>query len=177
MKKTVKYILLLLLMGMFIFPMTSLAQEKVVLYFFYDQSCSVCAQAESFLAGLKGRYPNLRIADYEVISSPENNQFFQALSQVYGLAGDSVPTIFIGEKAFDGWSSVVAIQIEQEIIKCRDKGCISPVDRLKEQISPEQNSNQEGINQPWILSLGMIFIGGIIIFFSVRFYLRKKPPR
>ena len=49
------------------------AQEKTITaHFFYGETCPHCKKAEAFLDGLKEKYPNLQIIEYEVFGSKKN---------------------------------------------------------------------------------------------------------
>ena len=112
---------------------TANAQEnnKVDLAIFYGQGCPHCASMIGFLEEMESAYPQLSVYQYEIYFEKENIPLFQKIAQMYGKGIDAVPTAFIGEKSFVGFSNQMGHQIESEIIRCLEEGCPSPLIHLQ----------------------------------------------
>jgi len=164
MKKIITIILLFLILNFL--PKPIIAQETE-LYLFYDEACPVCAQAQSFLGQLKRKYPGLEIKLFKVFQNAEIKKIYLALGKIYNLDLKSlpVPVIFIGNRGFNGYNSTIATQIEQTVIKCIAQQCPSPLEKLKKQISTQQESKNKNFFSYFII------IGGIIVLF---FLIKKK---
>jgi len=150
----------------FLFSKPSLAQNKPELYLFYGQTCPVCAETQAFLGKLAKKYP-MEIKFFEIFYQKNNRDLYFLLGEAFGenLKDIPVPVIFIGEKSFNGFNSVIATQIEQNIIKCSSQICPSPLDKLK-----KENNNKTSLKEK-IYPVVIILFALIIIIFFVK---RKK---
>lgn len=108
--------------------------EDVVLYSFYGQGCPHCAQLSSFLNKVESKYPSLQIIQKEVYFNQDNRILFQVMANAYGRQIEGVPTVFINDKIIVGYSSALGNQIEQEIIKCMQEKCPSPLNNVPEEV-------------------------------------------
>jgi len=108
------------------------AAAEVELLFFYVQGCSVCAPMKEFLDELSKRYPELKIISYETALSPKNYRLMLQLADAYGLEDVEVPVVFVGDLGV--WDSGVQneLLIEEEVRRCIEEGCPSPLERLDE---------------------------------------------
>jgi thiol-disulfide isomerase/thioredoxin len=106
------------------------AAAEVELHYFWSATCPDCMVMKAYLAGLQDRYPELRVVAHEVTFSPDNWRRMVTLAREYGLAKESVPTVFVGNLAVVGVGLAVELQIEEEILRCRAEGCPSPLERL-----------------------------------------------
>jgi cytochrome c biogenesis protein CcdA len=86
---------------------------------------------EIFLEDIWEDYPELNIIEYEVYSNPENAQLFAKMASLYGTEIQGVPTTFIGDKVIAGFSNAIGETIEQEIKRCIEEECISPITKLE----------------------------------------------
>ncbi|MGM5488430.1 MAG: glutaredoxin family protein [Nanobdellota archaeon] len=103
--------------------------DKVTIYFFYGDGCHHCADQKPFLDELQGEYP-VEVKRFETWKNPENAQLFQEMAQAYGFQARGVPTTFIGDEYWVGFSEKMGAEMEQIIQECRDTDCISPGDKL-----------------------------------------------
>ena len=119
------------------------ADNKVKLHFFWGKGCPHCAKEEKFLNQLKKRHPRLEIKSYEVRYDDKNARFFSELARAYGTTPGGIPTTFIGE-----FNPIVGYRdyetsgkiIEEEIKYCIERGCIDPIEKLRELSLPKQIS-------------------------------------
>ncbi len=145
----------------------SLAAQPVDLYFFWGEGCSFSAEARVFLGKLSAKYPELKIRNFEIFYNQANKNVYFSLGQAYNLDLKEipVPVILIGEKSFIGYNSAIATNIEQTVIKCLGKGCISPIEKLKKLDS--ENSQQK-------TSKNLIFWFASFLIIIVLTFLFKK---
>lgn len=80
-----------------------IGEGKVCLYFFWGQGCPHCAEEKPFLDELKQRYP-VEVYEFEVYSSQENAKLWGDVCRKYGFQPVGVPTTFVGDKAFIGFT-------------------------------------------------------------------------
>jgi len=158
---------LLIILGLLICQ-PCLSAQPVDLYLFRGEECPVCTQTQIFLGQLATKYSELKIRDFEVFYNQTNRDAYLSLGRAYNLdlREIPVPVILIGEKSFIGYDSVIASNIEQTIIKCLSKGCVSPIEKLETPILeiPEEKTSKNLIF--WLIPLLIILV--LIFFFKKR---------
>lgn len=97
--------------------------QPVAIYFFWGDGCPHCAKAKPFLATLAQQYPTAEVRAYEVWYNTENQQLFAQMAAAYGFEPSGVPTIFIGERYWEGYAESVAAEIEAAVAACVQQGC------------------------------------------------------
>ncbi len=125
-----KIVLLILLCSLVIpFSIAGSGEENTVdLYFFYGQGCSHCAQAEAYLSEAGEKYSQLNIIEKEVYFDDENRELFISMANSYGEEIQGVPTIFLNGKMFVGYSDSIISSLEEEIERCIEELCSSPLE-------------------------------------------------
>jgi thiol-disulfide isomerase/thioredoxin len=98
-------------------------EHPVVVYLFWGDGCPHCAAAKPFLAELEQRYANVELREYEVWYVPENQTIFIAMAEAYGFEPQHVPTIFIGNQYWVGYSDQIAQEIEAAVKVCVEQSC------------------------------------------------------
>jgi cytochrome c biogenesis protein CcdA len=136
----------LLLLPSTIFIANAEEANNVDLVLFYGQGCPHCAGMIGFLEDMKSSYPQLNVHEYEVYFHNENIPLFQNLAQAYGEGIDAVPTAFIGEKSYVGFSNQIGEDIENEIENCIQNGCSSPLRYLNPHEMQERNTSKNMTN-------------------------------
>lgn len=89
--------------------------KKDTLYFFWGAGCPHCAAAKPFLAELKKKYPSLTIISHEIYHSPENLARLRKMAKSLGMEPTGVPTFFLSDKMFTGFSESIAKEIETAV--------------------------------------------------------------
>lgn len=114
------------------FSQNAYAQEnqEVDLLFFYGRGCPHCSKAKTFLSDMSSKYPLLKISEYEIYFERENNKIFQELAEAYDSRVQGVPTIFIDNKIFVGFSNAIGESLKNEINRCFDNACENPLEKL-----------------------------------------------
>lgn len=97
--------------------------HPTTLYFFYVQSCHRCVQAKPFVADLAERYPHLTVRTFEISYSPQNREYFVEMARAFGVEAHGVPAIFVGERAWEGFTKDIGAQIEAQVVSCLTSGC------------------------------------------------------
>lgn len=87
------------------------APEPVELVLFWGDGCPHCAAEKRFLTDLQGDFPDLMIRQYEVWYDEANRQLFVETAAAAGVEARSVPTTFIGEHVWIGFSDAVGADI------------------------------------------------------------------
>jgi cytochrome c biogenesis protein CcdA/thiol-disulfide isomerase/thioredoxin len=123
------------------------AQEEkpVVVYMFWGDGCPHCAVAKPFFEEMAKKYPQVQLKFYEVWYIPENQQKFQTMATAYGFEPSGVPTIFIGDKYWEGYIEDMEPMFEEEIKRCVAFGCIDAgagiIEPLAENATPNPTPN------------------------------------
>jgi thiol-disulfide isomerase/thioredoxin len=94
------------------------------IYFFWGDGCPHCAAAKPFLAGLAQRYPGVTVRDFEVWYATANQPILARMSARFGFEAHAVPTIFIGNRYWEGYSDAIGREIEAYVRGCLASGCV-----------------------------------------------------
>lgn len=145
----------LIIVGLFIFNLLPLvfadnlqSNEKITLHIFYGKGCSHCETALIFLDKLMEEYPSLVVEEHEVYSNQKERELFEQIANAFEEKIEGVPTIFIDNKIFIGFSNNMANSIEQEIKRCNEIGCDNPVDKIKDKETVKLVGESSSINNP-----------------------------
>jgi len=140
------------------------AGDPVVIYFFWGDGCPHCAEAHPFLESLGDQYP-VELRDFEVWYDAENRAIFYDMAVSSGFEPEAVPTIFIGENYWVGFSDIIAMQIESVVAACAAEGCRDPGIGIVPGAEPVQNPPEESpIGQtelPDVAAISLPLIGTI----------------
>lgn len=138
--KIVKKIKLVILLGLIIsfFIPFSLGEgvqsdETTTLHIFYGKGCAHCVKALDFLNSAKETYPSLIIEEHETYFNQEERELFEEMTNAFGEEIEGVPTMFIDNKVFVGFSGSIGDSIEREIEVCMEVGCGDPVNKIKDE--------------------------------------------
>jgi thiol-disulfide isomerase/thioredoxin len=91
------------------------APEQIVVYFFWGDGCPHCAKAKPFLAELSQSNPRIKIMAFEVWKDKANLELFRTFGKGFGFEIKSVPTIFIGDKYWEGYSDFIKQDIQTTV--------------------------------------------------------------
>ena len=109
------------------------AGERVSLYLFHSKGCINCIHEEEFLAGLRGRIPELEVRAFEVQSDPANAKLLVRVAEAFGVQARGVPVSFIGPFApimgYEGDATTGRL-IEERVRECLARGCEDFVGQL-----------------------------------------------
>jgi thiol-disulfide isomerase/thioredoxin len=140
-----KKLLLLLTATILLFLITPVfaeqnTQTKTVIYFFWGDGCPHCSHEKVFLDELKQKYPEIEVKDFETWRNPNNAKLFSEVSKAYGVVPQGVPTTFIGQKHWVGYSDSIDEEFEDTVKECIESGCEYPekLFEIKELFPDEQ---------------------------------------
>ncbi|MFA7662721.1 MAG: hypothetical protein WCX88_02285 [Patescibacteria group bacterium] len=158
----------ILILALLFLPNLVLAQEKVQpveLWFFRQDGCPYCAQAQIFLQQLKTDFPNLTIRDYEVSQDSGNAAVFSLMIKAYGGEDVGVPAFFIGSSFVDGFNESIGNSVRQTVEQCSAVVCISPGQFLKDyKPSNVVETSKINISWPWVIG-GVCFLIVVVAIF------------
>ncbi|NSW54104.1 MAG: hypothetical protein HPY85_16495 [Anaerolineae bacterium] len=103
------------------------AQEKppieIPIYFFWGDGCPHCENEHQFMQNdLLPRYPNVVLYDYETWYNQDNQDLFNRMAEAYGFVPQGVPTTFVGNRYFVGFTETIGDQIEALIVEYMEAG-------------------------------------------------------
>jgi len=82
------------------------------LVLFHGDGCPHCADMRAFVSGLRGRYPDLEVNEYEVWHDEANARLFAETLAALGEEPRAVPTVVVGGQVIVGQSSGIDRRIE-----------------------------------------------------------------
>ena len=123
--RTVLFLILtVVLMASSVALPVSAANDVLNVYIFEGEGCPYCARAIAFFKELAEKDERIIVHDFEVYHNLQNREYFTALASVHGFEPMYVPTIFIGDQYWVGFSDTIQAEIEDVIQKCHDGGCV-----------------------------------------------------
>ncbi len=109
-------------------PLPNAFETKI--YLFWGDGCPHCARAEAFLDQLTQANPNISLQAFEIYHIAENQILFRQFAALFGFEPYSVPTIFLGDEYWVGFSDSIQSQIETAVQNCLEFGCPDRGERL-----------------------------------------------
>jgi thiol-disulfide isomerase/thioredoxin len=97
--------------------------SPVAIYFFWGDGCPHCAAAKPFLEELARQYPNVEVRAYEVWYNEANQPLLVQMASAFGFEPSAVPTIFIGDRYWVGYSEAIRDEIAAAVAACSGSGC------------------------------------------------------
>lgn len=76
--------------------------EPITMILFYGETCAYCAALKQYLAELMAEYPNIKLTQYEVRNSEENQELMATYEESTGVSATGVPYLVIGDDAVVG---------------------------------------------------------------------------
>ncbi len=104
-------------------PVTAQEGNPVVIYMFWGEGCPHCAAAKPYFEDLANKHPEIELRFYEIYNSAENQEKFVKMAEAFGFEAYGVPTIFIGDRYWEGYAETLQPEIEGVINACIENGC------------------------------------------------------
>jgi len=104
----------------------SYEEGKVKVYFFWGEGCPHCNAQKQFFESIESKYPEMEILMFETYRNQSNVRLFSEFTAKHGLTLRAVPTTFIGDKIWVGFTNNIAMEIEQKIEYCLTNECRLP---------------------------------------------------
>jgi cytochrome c biogenesis protein CcdA/thiol-disulfide isomerase/thioredoxin len=98
-------------------------EQTVYIYFFWGEGCPHCATAKPILEDLAERYPQVQVESLEVYYVEANRELFVEMAAAHGIEPRYVPTIFIGDRQWEGFALPMRAEIEATVQACIETGC------------------------------------------------------
>lgn len=139
------FLLIMMVFGVGEQAVQASAQETDInIYFFWGDGCPHCAAAHPVLEGLAEENPRVGFYEFEVYNHPENVDLFMAISEAFNMEPRGVPTIFIGDRYWVGYSEEIRSEIEAYLNDCLEEVCpdIGGEIVFGEQITAEPTSTE-----------------------------------
>jgi cytochrome c biogenesis protein CcdA/thiol-disulfide isomerase/thioredoxin len=105
------------------------------LYEFYRTDCPHCQAIAPTIDALARQYPTLHVYRIETTNDANYSLFVQKFLPAYNLTIDSVPTIFIGKKAFQGGEEAMPA-VQAEVARAIQNGATGPGDQIMGHVVP-----------------------------------------
>lgn len=123
-----------MLAGLFAFSLFRVepvvAQNQVVIHFFYDEHCSHCIEEDQFLDELEASDPYVSVIRYDVLGSRENRELFQEVKSVFSRKSALTPFVVIGGVALAGYSEQTKSDIQEFVTRYKDEVYVDIVDKI-----------------------------------------------
>ncbi|MGM0381717.1 MAG: hypothetical protein ACQEP7_06985 [bacterium] len=118
------------------------SSRQATIYFFWGESCPVCARQKPFLERMEEKYPGLDVVQLEVEESEENRETFRKLAQTYNTEASGVPMTFIGDfRPLVGFSHQAKSRLEDMISYCLENNCPDPGNYIDREIEGQQKKS------------------------------------
>lgn len=116
----------------------------VNIYFFEGEGCPHCAKTLTFLNSVSAGDDRIVIHEFEVYNNLEDRDYLFSFASVYDFEPAYVPTTFIGDQYWIGFSDEIQEEMEQKIQFCLENECIDyGIDILPSTAFPEQAPTAE----------------------------------
>ena len=112
---------------------TNADNDTVRLYLFWQEGCPVCERMKPFLEELADRSPGLELIGEEVGYTLTSIRSLQQAAEKFGIDTPNVPAVFLGERAWIGYSEAITAEISRAVVECLEGGCI---DAMADQLPP-----------------------------------------
>lgn len=94
----------------------------VVIYMFWGDGCPHCAEAKPALEALAAKEPRIHLRFFEVWKNPDNFALLEKMTAARGFEPHGVPTIFIGDRTWEGYNADIAAQVDAYVAACLQSG-------------------------------------------------------
>lgn len=97
--------------------------EVIRIYLFWGDGCPHCAAAKPFLERLDASSDQIELQKFEVWYVEENQNLFVKMAQAHGFEPQYVPTIFVGDRYWQGYNDQIEAEIQSVVNGCLQTGC------------------------------------------------------
>ena len=129
--------IVLILISVFIFllfqsPVLAQSNEltDINIYFFWGDGCPYCEKEKPFLDSLILKYPRVKLVEYEVWFSSENQDIFQQFAETLGFDPQGVPVTIIGDRYWIGYREDNQAEMEAALQDCLNGQCEIDVGKI-----------------------------------------------
>jgi glutaredoxin len=145
-----------LLSGMPLQSSRAFGQREVAIYFFWGNGCPHCAEAKPFLNQLASTHSNVQLHSYEVWHSPQNQDLFLKLAEAAQFEPSGVPTIFVGNHYWVGYSPQIRQEIEAQVRSCALRSCPDIAERVVAGTPETDKAPVSTTSSPGVLTIPLL---------------------
>lgn len=98
-------------------------KSTTAIYLFWGDGCPHCAVAKPFLERLDEFSDQIVLKSYEVWYVEENQTLFTEMASAHGFEPHYVPTIFVGDRYWEGYNDQIQAEIQAAVNQCLKSGC------------------------------------------------------
>jgi len=131
---------------------------KIMIYLFWGDGCPHCETAKSFLENLAHDSHQLELKSYEVWYDEHNRELLFQMATAHGFKPRVVPTIFIGERHWEGYNNQFRDEILATINTCIQKGCVDAATKIVPGTGSTPVADVNGVDEQFF---GFPFIGTV----------------
>lgn len=99
------------------------ATGEVVIYWFWGDGCPVCANQHAILEDLIAD-DRVDVVAFEVYHDEENQALFADFIEAYSVPQEGVPTTFIGEEFWLGYTEDKDEELRDAVEHCLEQECV-----------------------------------------------------
>jgi cytochrome c biogenesis protein CcdA/glutaredoxin len=120
------FALIIILMGLVLPQITPVSAQdtEITIFLFEGEGCPYCEIAKPILQEMADADPRIGYQDYEVYFDADARDLFFTFAAEFGFEPRSVPTIFIGERYWEGFTPDYQAQIEAYLETCLAESCV-----------------------------------------------------
>lgn len=117
--------MIIVLIGLVTPPVARVSAQDTdaTIYLFWGEDCPYCEIAKPILQEIADENPRIGYLDFEIYNDLENRSLFMTFASEYGFEPRAVPTIFIGERYWEGFTTDIQRDIESYLNTCQTSGC------------------------------------------------------
>jgi len=119
------FALIIVLIGLVTAPPSRVSAQDTdaTIYLFWGEGCPYCEIAKEILQEIAEENPRIGYQDFEIYNDLENRALFMMFAMEYGFEPRAVPTIFIGERYWEGFTPDIQKEIESYLNNCLTSVC------------------------------------------------------
>ena len=161
-----KYYLLLLLLGLFLFPF-GVGAKEITLYLFHGYGCPHCAAEISFLSQIEEKYESLEIVKYEVWYNDENAELLDKVQKAFNIKRVGVPTTVIGDTVITGFGDGTGSKIQRAIDYYLENDYVDEVIKIqdgsfvKEEFEKDKSFDKEEEKSDQNMTINVPVVGNV----------------
>ena len=161
-----KYYLLLLLLGLFLFPF-GVGAKEITLYLFHGDGCPHCAAEISFLSQIEEKYESLEIVKYEVWYNDENAELLDKVQKAFNIKRVGVPTTVIGDTVITGFGDGTGSKIQRAIDYYLENDYVDEVIKIqdgsfvKEEFEKDKSFDKEEEKSDQNMTINVPVVGNV----------------
>jgi cytochrome c biogenesis protein CcdA/glutaredoxin len=115
------------------------------IYLFWGEGCPYCEMAKTNLQPIAEQNPRIGYQEFEIYNNLENRDLFMAFAAAFGMEPRYVPTIYIGERYWEGFSADFHAEIEAYLDICLTTGCEDLGGKVLTGASPSPTETPSGL--------------------------------